>query len=138
MSINVCVYRGRTASCEKTEPVPQKSIPFLPWGHTKSYCNSRERFCGERVRWKTAPSLIQIVPSNSRPVPQPRLWRAPGRPMPSINLDNSFCNMNSPNCEEVDMNNTPLDNTMLGGQTVTDEEYLAYSNPTEVRTVDGV
>ena len=123
MSTNICVYRGRTATCSKLESIPPlQSIPQLPWGHRASSA------CCTVIPWKTSSSITQIVPSNSRPVPQPRRWHAPGRPMPSLS-DNSFCNINSSECDEINMNNTALSD---GPMQFNDEEYLAYSNPSYI------
>ena len=37
------------------------------------------------VPWKNSKIRTSVIPSNSRPIPQPRKWHAPARPMPSCN-----------------------------------------------------
>ena len=141
MSINVCVYRGRTASCLTVDQIaPLQNIPQLPWAHRDTYCKGGRapRYASCRnMPWKTHPSLTQIVPTNSRPVPLHRIWRAPGRPMPSLGVDGS-CNhaayLDPDGYCDVDMNNTPL----TTDPTMNDEEYLSYNNPAEVRGADGI
>ena len=121
MSLHVCRYRGHSSTCNIDETNIQiPNISTLPWGHRDKYN------CCSVVKWKTQPSLTQIVPSNSRPIPQPRVWRAPGRPLPSLNLNNLDCDVNV-NCM-ADDNNTPL-NT----QSIDHREYLSYTDicPTE-------
>ena len=43
--------------------------------------------------WKNNPNRITALASNSRPIPQPRKWHAPGRPMPECN--NGVCGDNN-------------------------------------------
>lgn len=80
-------------SC-KVDELP--NIPLLPWGHR--ICNKDISNCdnfpirpGSRfkiTKWKTGVPLTAVIPTNSRPLPQPNKWCAPGRPLPSLdNLD---------------------------------------------------
>ena len=114
----VCRYRSSSATCVLDENEPLPFIPELPWGHTGTY-----ECCGSgkgTIHWQKDPEIrTQIVPSNSRPIPQPRVWRSPGRPMPPLS-DNPDCDINI-NCDST-LNNTPLSNTPW----IENGEYLFY------------
>ena len=128
MSIQICVYRNRTSTCRKEDELETlKNIPQLPWAHKDEYN------CCQVVKWKTQPSLTQIVPSNSRPVPMHRVWRAPVRPMPPLSANLACNEQGNPDCD-IDLYNTPLTTV----PSMNPEEYLSYSNPTEVRDADGI
>jgi len=45
------------------------------------------------IPWKTHIPKRVVIPSNSRPIPQPRVWHAPARPLPSC--DNKICDDNN-------------------------------------------
>lgn len=45
------------------------------------------------IPWKTHIPKRVIIPSNSRPIPQPRVWRAPARPLPLC--DGGICDDNN-------------------------------------------
>ena len=117
MSYKICVYRGHTATCD-IKDIPQlQHIQEPPWRHTS--CDPTG--CVLKS-WKTQSTYSQVYPTNSRPLPQPRGWCAPGRPLPSLS-SNPDCNT-SLSCD-IDLNNTPI----AAPSRINESDYLAYNNP---------
>lgn len=76
--------------------------------------------------WKIIPSRRMVVPSNSRPIPQPRRWHAPARPMPGcLSQDASFNFL----CES---NNIPI-----GVPSINHDDYISGAGWVARRYITG-
>ena len=63
--------------------------------------------------WKNNTIRTQVIPRNSRPIPQPRVWHAPGRPLSSIKFS---------------ISGELLVDNMENSNSIVQKEYLSYSN----------
>ena len=81
------------------------------------------------VKWKTDISSVKIaiIPANSRPLLQPRVWHVKNRPMPEL-----LTNENNNTLEIIDNKYSLIKST-----TVNNEDYLEYNNPAVKLNSDG-
>ena len=142
MSYRICQFRGHTARCTENENIPLPYIPELPWGRT--VCNPKDLSACDNIRfnpyssvWKNRLSVVpQIFPTNSRPIPNNRRWRAPGRPLLPLSSDPSCNTINSPDCDPNTYNS--IENGLIPPGNINGTgDYLEYNNPNAVLNDNG-
>jgi len=77
------------------------------------------------VKWKTDVSLVKIalIPSNSRPLLQPRVWHVKNRPLQALLPNDNY----NDNIKTIKQNEDQL--TLLSSNTINNDDYLEYYNP---------
>ena len=126
------------------------NTPQLPWGHKSCASDISNCIYGEIrpfsrhkiSKWKNNYSYLAIIPTNSRPVPQPRKVRVTTRALPQIDPssncweDNDSCYLSSTNGGLIDPN-TGYFVTQGIQTTINQEDYLEYNNPDIRITIEG-
>ena len=107
------------------------NIPLLPWGHR--ICNKDISNCDnfpvrpfsrfKISKWKTGKPITAIIPTNSRPLPQPTKWVPPHRPLPDLTVLEQLVDQNLINPRTGQYIQTGNSNT------INHTDYLLYNNP---------
>lgn len=115
-------------SC-KVDELP--NIPLLPWGHR--ICNKDISNCDnfpirpfsrfKITKWKTGIPLTAVIPTNSRPLPQPAKWCAPGRPLPDLDNLKSLEDFNK--IIDIETGNFIQE---ISENKINHSDYLLYNN----------